>query len=54
MSIGRPHKEWILFLCNVEICGGAEKLPRSSGLFVKDFPLLYLWLVFRRGEKQTA
>ena len=24
-----------LFLCNVKTCGGAEKLPRSSGSFVK-------------------
>ena len=38
MSIGRPHKEWTLFLCNAKVCGSAGKLPRSSGSFVKDFP----------------
>ena len=37
LSIRIPHKERILFLCNVKTCGSAEKLPRSSGSFVKDF-----------------
>ena len=38
LSIGRPHKEWTLFLCNAKVCGSAGKLPRNSGSFVKDFP----------------
>ena len=40
MSIGRPHKEKILFLCNVKTCSGAEKIAQKfravrEGFFTK-------------------
>ena len=54
LSIGRPHKEKILFLCNVKTCSGAEKLPRSSGPFVKETPGAAICLWHCAGRCCTA
>ena len=46
MSIGRLYKEWILFLCNVEICGGAEKTAQKFRAVCEGFST--------KGEKVPA